>query len=297
MIDDLDELKTFVRIVAAGSLSAAARELGVGLGVVSKRLATLERRVGVRLINRTTRHLSCTDEGRELYARAERLLADLSDAEAMLTRGRGSPSGLLRISATATLGRAHVGPVCADLVATHPALSIDLLLTDRLVHLVDEAVDVAIRIGEPKDSSMAMRKLADNHRIIVAAPSYLSRRGTPTTLEDLAEHECLRYGAMTASWRLIGPTGESEEIAMGSRLHSNNGDTAHAWAVAGAGLLFKSWIDVADDLAQGRLVHVLKPWRSAPAPVCALFPSGRHPSPKVRLFLEAMTNRMASMRG
>ena len=164
MLDDIAELRTFVRIVAAGSLSAASREMGLALSVVSKRLATLERRAQVRLIARSTRSLALTEEGQHLFESAQRILAEVDEAEAALIHGRVEPQGVLRVSAPTALGHAHVSPVCRDLVRAYLKISADLTLTDRLVDLIDERMDVVVRIGAPKDSGLVMRKLADNYR-------------------------------------------------------------------------------------------------------------------------------------
>ncbi|GLS22232.1 LysR family transcriptional regulator [Labrys miyagiensis] len=297
MLDDISELRTFVRIVGAGSLSAAGREMSLALSVVSKRLAMLERRTGMRLLARSTRHLALTEEGQTLYDRAQRILAEVDEAEAALTNGSVEPQGVLRVSAPVALGRAHVSPVCRDLVGAHPKVSIDLTLTDRLVELIDEGMDVVVRIGAPKDSGLVMRKLVDNHRIVVAAPDYLMRRGAPTAPADLEGHECLQYRGVGIQWSLVGPGGEAAQIKATSRLRCDNGEVAHDWALAGCGLIFKSWVDVEPDLRARRLVHVLPEWRSDPAPVCALFPSNRQLPTRVRLFVDAMVDRLSRFAG
>ncbi len=295
MLDDITELRTFVRIVAAGSLSGAGREMGLALSVVSKRLATLERRTEARLIARSTRSLALTEEGRTLYERAQRILAEVDEAEAVMSHGRIEPQGVLRVSAPVALGRAHVSPVCCALVKAYPKVSVDLAVTDRLVELIDEGMDVVVRIGLPKDSGLVMRKLADNHRIVVAAPDYLDRCGTPRTPLDLQAHECLRYGPGTGQWRLLGSNGRVAEVQTRSRMHSDNGEVAHDWALAGCGLIMKSWIDVAPDLKAGRLARVLPDWSSDAAPVCAYYPSSRQLATRVRLFLDAMAERMGEL--
>jgi len=292
MLDDITELRTFVRIVGAGSLSAAGREMGLALSVVSKRLATLERRTEARLLARSTRRLALTEEGQVLYERAQRILTEVDEAEAALTHGRVEAQGVLRVSATVAFGRAHVSPVCRDLVRAHPKLSIDLTLTDRLVELIDEGMDVVVRIGAPKDSGLVMRKLIDNHRVVVGAPDYLERHGTPTVPAELEDHECLHYRGVGSHWRLVGPGGDVVEVQAASRLRSDNGEVAHDWALAGCGLIMKSWVDVEPDLRAGRLVRVLPEWRSDPAPVCALFPLSRQLPTRVRLFLDAMVIRL-----
>jgi DNA-binding transcriptional LysR family regulator len=290
MLDDISEIRTFVGIVRAGSLSAAGREMGLALSVVSKRLASLERRTGARLLARSTRRLALTDEGQNLYERAQRILLEVEEAEAALTHGHVEPQGLLRVSATMALGRAHVSPVCRDLVRAYPKLSIDLMLTDRLVSLIDEGLDVVVRIGVPKDSGLVMRKLADNYRIVVGAPDYLERRGTPKMPSDLEDHDCLHYRGAGTMWRLFSPGGEAVEVEAASRLRCDSGEVAHDWALAGCGLVMKSWVDVEPDLRAGRLVRVLPQWRSEPAPICVLFPSGRQLPTRVRLFVDAIAD-------
>ena len=289
MLSDIDELRTFVRIAAHGSLSAAAREMGLALSVVSKRLAALERHTDTVLALRTTRRFALTDEGQQFLDRAQRILAEVDEAEAALADGRVEPSGVLRVSASTALGRAHVSPVCQDLIQTYPKLSADLVLTDRLVDPVEERMDVVIRIGAPRDSDLIMRKLIDNRRIIVAAPTYLERRGTPSRPEGLARHDFLLFsrGAQT-SWRLVHIDGQTVDVRVSSRLHCDNGEIAQDWALAGCGLIWKSWIYVASDLAAGRLVQVLPEWQSDPAPVCALFPRYRQAPTRVRLFVDAL---------
>lgn len=296
MLDDIAELRTFVRIASAGSLSQAAREMDLALSVVSKRLAALEQRTQTRLMNRSTRRLSLTDEGARLLENAQRILAEVDEAEAMLSHGRAEPEGTLKVSAPMGLGRAQVSPVCRQLAAEHPRISIELGLTDRLVSLIDEGIDVAVRIGAQEDSGLIMRKLAESYRVIVAAPSYLERRGIPTDPDDLIEHECLSYGTVGTNWRLSGPGGAHAEMKISSRIRSDNGEVSLDWALAGWGLALKSWVDVEADLEAGRLVHVLPDWRTDSAPVCALFPSNRLVPSRVRLFIDALADRFARLR-
>jgi len=296
MLADIAELRTFVRIVKTGSLSAAGREMGLALSVVSKRLATLEQRTDTQLITRSTRRLSLTEEGQLLFDRAQRILAEVDEAETALAHGRLEPQGVLRISAPNALGRAHVSPVCRDLIGLYPKLSVDLVLTDRLVELIDERMDLVIRIGLPRDSDLIMRKLIDNHRVISASPDYLTKRGMPAKPEDLPQHACLLYNRNTqADWRLVNGAGETREVRVSSRLQCESGELAHDWALAGCGLVMKSWIDVAADLASGKLVRVLPDWQSDPAPICALFPKNRQMPTRVRIFLDAMADRLAAL--
>jgi DNA-binding transcriptional LysR family regulator len=264
MLDDITELRTFVSIIGGGSLSAAAREMDLALSVVSKRLASLERRTEARLIARNTRRLALTEEGQELYERAQRILAEVDDAEAVLTSGRVEPRGLLRVSAPQAFGRAHVAPVCRDLVSAHPKISIDLQLTDRMVDLIDEGIDVVVRIGPPKDSRLVLRKFIDDFRIVVGAPEYLERHGVPMTPADLEAHDCVHYRGVGTHWRLVGPGGQATEVRAASRLRSNSGQVALDWALAGSGLIMNSWVDLEPELRTGRLVHVLPEWAQRP---------------------------------
>ncbi|SRR6266550_1292776 len=297
MLDDINELRTFVNVLAARSLSAAARDMDLALSVVSKRLASLERRTGTRLIARSTRHLAPTEEGMALYERAQRILAEIDQAEAALTSGHVEPQGLLRVSAPIAFGRLHVGPVCRDLVRVHPALSIDLVLTDRMVDLIQEGIDVVVRIGPPKDSQLVMRKLIDDYRVVVGAPEYLQRRGTPTTPAELEAHECVHYRGVGAHWRLLNLAGEAVEVRADSRLRSNSGEAALDWALAGFGLVMSSWVDVKGHLHAGRLVHILPEWRSESAPVCALFPTSRQLPTRVRVFIDDMAESLIQRDG
>lgn len=295
MLSDITELRNFVKIVQAGSLSAAGRDLGVALSVVSKRLATLERRTETDLIARSTRQLSLTEEGQHFYEHALRILAEVDEAEAVLAAGRAEPEGVLRVSAPQAFGRAHVSVICRKLAMAHPRLSVDLVLTDRLLDLIDQRLDVVVRIGMSRDSDLMIRKLADNRRVIVASPDYLARHGAPRHPSELSAHECLSYGRSTAnSWRLTSREGKVEDIRVRSRLNCDDGNIAMDWALAGFGLVLKSWVDVAEDIATGRLLRVLPEWAGDNAPISALFPRRSHMPTRLRLFLDAMADRLAA---
>jgi DNA-binding transcriptional LysR family regulator len=266
----------------------------VGLAVVSKRLASLERRAGQRLINRTTRKLSLTNEGLALAPHVDRMLEELAAAEARLASGWEEPQGVLRVSAPISFGRTHLVPLAAQLIERHPRLEIELKLEDRLVDMTAEKIDIAVRIGQPHDSSAIMRKLADNRRILVAAPSYLERHGRPQSLGELDNHICLGYDHLAAPWRLEGPDATFADVEPRCRLRANSGDAVADWALAGYGVMLKSRIDVVAELVTGRLEHILRDWRSAPAPVCALLPSRRHLPTKSRVFLDAVSASLAA---
>lgn len=291
MLDSLPDLRIFTRVVATGSLSAAGRELNLSLAVVSKRLAALEERLGTRLINRTTRRLAVTEEGTVLFERALRILADVEDVETLITEGRSDPRGLLRVTAPLSFGRRHVAPVLQSLTEKYPGLTADLELTDRVVDLVEGGFDVAIRLGMLPDSSLLARKLADNNRVVVGSPAYLSRMGEPQTPRDLVRHRCLLFAGGGSSWTFTGPEGPVIQ-KVGGALRTSDGETAHAWALSGAGLVLKSIWDVADDLEAGRLVRVLSGWRTDAAAIHAVYPAGRHLSARVRVFIDAMASRL-----
>jgi len=198
----------------------------------------------------------------------------------------------LRVSAPVAFGRAYVSPVCQDLVGAHPKISIDLRLTDRLVDLIEEGIDVALRIAPPKGSQLTIRKLIDDYRIVVGAPAYLERRGMPKSPADLENYDRVHYRGVGTHWRLIGPGGKRVEVRAVSRLRSSSGEVALDWALAGCGLAMNSWVDVEPNLRAGRLVQVLPEWRSEPAPVCAVFPASHQLPARVRLFVDAMAESL-----
>lgn len=297
MLDDLNELKTFRAILIEGSLSAAARRLGITLAVVSKRLATLEGRAGVLLIQRTTRAMAPTAEGARLLLDVERALDALEAGEEWLASGRDEPVGLLRISAAIAFGRRCVVPVAGNLARQYRRLSISLELDDRLVDLVGEGFDVAVRIGALADTSLTARKIIDNRRVLVAAPSYLDAAGRPGTPADLTGHDFLRYGSGAVAWRLLGPDGATASLAALARLHVDDGDAVHRWCLDGLGIMLKSQIDVATDLFARRLERVLPGWYGGDAPVMALYPSNRHVSLKVRVLLDALKQHAREILG
>jgi DNA-binding transcriptional LysR family regulator len=295
VLDDLNELKTFRAILAEGSLSAAARRMGVTLAVVSKRLATLENRAGVRLIHRNTRALSPTEEGAHLLIDIEPALDAIEASEQWLAVGRNEPVGTLRASAPISFGRRCVAPVLGQLALRYPRLAVSLELDDRVVDIVGEGLDVVIRIGGLADSSAIMRKLADNRRVLVAAPVYLNRAGRPATPADVAGHEFLRYGTASEPWRLQGPKGATASLAAVARLRVDNGDTVHDWALAGLGIMLKSEVDVMEDLTAGRLERVLPDWDGGEAPIVALYPSAQHVPLKTQLMLDELKAHIAAV--
>lgn len=292
IMDRLREMEVFAQVAASGSLSAAARVLGMSVGAVSKHLAALEARLGARLLLRTTRRLNLTVEGDAFLPRARAILADVTEAEAVVASDSRPLSGFLRVTASAGFGRTHVAPLVAEFLSHHPDLRLHLLLTDNVLDLVEENIDVALRFGVLADSRLLARRLAANWRVVCATPEYLARHGRPSSPADLAGHECLVIGSGNERvWEFIGPEGATS-VRVGGRLASNNGEVVHAWALDGFGLALKSVWDVEGDVASGRLVTALEQWRSPDTALHAVSPVARGLSPRVRRFTDFMAVRL-----
>lgn len=289
MIDDLQDLTAFARVVEEGSLSAAARKLNVSPAVISRRLARLESTLGVRLINRTTRALALTGEGMLFHARCLRVLAEVEEAEQEVTRGRDAATGLLRVTAPVAFGKRQLVRLLREFAEVHPGLRVQLDTTDAVVDIVDAGYDLAVRFGSLADSSLMTRTLATNRRVICGAPSYLERRGRPVAIADLREHDCIVYGDPPLDhWTFA----KERSVRVKGRFASRDGETAHAWALAGAGLVMKSIWDVHEDVAAGRLEIVLPQWPLPAAAVHAVYPPGRHGAAKVRLCVEFLAHHL-----
>ncbi|TCV92753.1 LysR family transcriptional regulator [Luteibacter rhizovicinus] len=292
MIDNLLELTVFARVVSAGSLSAAARELDLSLAVVSKRLTALETRLGVRLLQRTTRRQSLTEEGTIFHARCVRILAEVEEAEAAVSHTRDTVTGVLRITAPRGFGRRRIAPLAVAFQALHPELRVHLVLTDALVNLVEEGMDLAVRFGRLADSSLIARQLAPNFRVVCAAPSYLARHGFPSDPAALATHHCIVFGEHpTSDWHF-----QYEGAAIVAHVRptfvTNDGETAQTLALEGAGIVIKSIWDVGDDIAAGRLVRLLPDYTISAAPLQAVYANAQHLAPRVRRFVEFCSERL-----
>jgi DNA-binding transcriptional LysR family regulator len=289
MADNLFDMLVFVRVVEAGSLSGAARELRLSLAVISRKLARLERRLGVRLANRTTRALTLTEEGAAFHARCIRILADIDEAEMEVTRGKEAAIGLLRVTSTFAFGRRWLAPLLQQFQSRHPELQVHLDTSDTLTHIVEGGYDLAIRFGSLADSSLIARRLAPNVRVICAAPSYLDQYGRPQAIEDLLDHNCIAFGdPLLDHWTFA----DGRTVHVRGSLTANNGELAHVWAVQGAGLVLKSIWDVRDDIEAGRLEIVL-PQNTLPAsPIHAIFPHNRLAAAKVRLCVDFLAESL-----
>ena len=293
-MDRFEAMAVFVAVAEAGSLSAAARELGLSLTSVSRQLAALEDRLGTRLILRTTRRLALTEAGRLYREQARRILSEVEEAEQALTAHQSEPSGRLHVAAPTLIGRLKLAPLLPEVLARHPRLSIDLTLTDRPVDLVEDGIDLAIRIGRLPDSSLIVRRLGHIRMQVCAAPGYLARRGEPAAPEDLAGHDCVVFAAAPGpvSWPFQTPAGRVT-VPVAARIRANDLDAAVAAALAGAGLVRAPSWQVADLLAAGRLKPVLTAYERPSTPVQALFLPSRLLSPKIRLFADVLAKRWA----
>ena len=287
-MDKLRQLETFAAVAARGSLVAAARAEGVAPAVIGRRLDALERRLGVKLLVRTTRRLTLTHEGSAFLEDCQRVLADLANAEASVSAGGVKASGHLRITSPAGFGRRHVAPLVPRFLALHPDVSLSLNLSDRVVDIVNESFDCAVRVGDLPDSSLVSVRLADNRRRCVATPAYLKRAGIPQHPADLVRHECLtltsdasqpRGWAFTVDGALayVRPTG---------RLECTDGQVLHAWCLAGLGLAWRSTWEVEQELNAGELVSVLDDYAAAPNGIYAVFPHAKHLALRVRLWID-----------
>lgn len=294
-----EELHFFCTLGAASSLSAAARELNISTAAVSKRLAAMEQRLGVVLVSRTTRRMGLTPEGELYLQQARRILAELQDLEQLVSGTRGTPSGLLRVNATLGFGRSHVAPVLSRFARLYPEVEVQLQLSVNPPVLSEDRYDVCIRFGAPPDARVVARRLAANRRLLVAAPAYLARAGTPQSPQDLARHACIgirqgdeAYGV----WRLTPArgAGRASEVTVKTRgpLSTNDGEIAVNWALDGHGILLRAEWDVARYLRSGRLVEVLPDHHAPPADIYAVVPQRHLGAARVRVFVDFIAERL-----
>ena len=287
-MDRLKQLETFAAVATRGSLTAAASAEGVAPAVIGRRIDALERRLGVKLLVRTTRRLSLTHEGSAFLEDCQRLLADWANAEASVSAGGVKASGHLRITSPAGFGRRHVAPLVPRFLALHPDVSISLNLSDRVVDIVNEGFDCAVRVGDLPDSSLISVRLADNRRLCVATPAYLKRAGTPLHPGELARHECLALSSdasQTRGWAFM-VDGEVAYLRPTGRLDCTDGQVLHAWCSAGLGLAWRSAWEVEQEINDGGLVSVLDDFAAAPNGVYAVFPHASHLALRVRLWID-----------
>jgi DNA-binding transcriptional LysR family regulator len=287
-MDGFSDLAFFALLMREGSLAAAAQQLGVTPPAVSKRLAALEQRLGVRLLHRTTRRIGLTPEGETYLVEGARVLGELESLERLVAGAKAQPQGLLRVNATLGFGRRKIAPLLSGFARAYPQVELQLQLSDRPVHLVEQGFDVQIRFGELPDARLTARLLARNRRLLCAAPAYLAEAGTPQSPRELARHRCLfiRESDETfGSWHLRQGA-RLETVKVRGPLSCNDGETALGWALDGQGILVRSEWELAPLLREGRLVRLLADWALPPADIYAVFPTRSHLSAKTRALVD-----------
>lgn len=294
-MENLTDIAIFVRVVEAASFTQAADALGISQSVVSRSVTALETRLGVRLLNRTTRRLSLTEAGSELYRRASLALGELEEAELEITRFQAEPRGLLRVSAPTSFSLMHLGPMLQPFLARNPGVRVSLQLDDRHVDIVEEGFDLAIRVARLTDSTLVAQRLAPARQAVCASPAYLEKHGVPERPEDLVHHNCIvyTYGQSPGKWR-FQPPGAAEEIVVpvqGS-LQTNNGIVERAAALDGVGLCMLPTFYVGDELRSGALRRVLADCPPVELGIYAVYPQRRNLSPKVRAYVDYLRERL-----
>ncbi len=289
------ELGFFCLLVKQGSLAATARELNLTPPAVSRRLSQLEERLGVRLLNRTTRRISLTNEGEVYFANAQRILSDIDEMERLVSSSRAAPKGLLRVNAPLGFGRSYIGPAISAFTRAYPDVEVQLHLTDRPVSLPDEAIDVSIRFGDLPDSRLIAKKVAANRRLLCASPAYLRGAGLPAYPHELTQHQCIvlrQNESAYGNWRLSRGK-QTETIKVHGKLSTNDGEVALNWALEGHGILMRAEWDVAKYLRSGRLVQVLADYETPSADVYAVYLERLNLSAKVAYFVEHLRDYLS----
>jgi len=288
MMENLSDIAVFVRVIDAGSFTGAADAMGISQPVVSKSVTRLEERLGARLINRTTRRLSLTEAGAELYRRSLHALKQIEDAELEVARYQTEPRGTLRVNAPMSFTILHLAPVMHEFMARYPGVSLELDLDDGFADIVQGGYDLIVRIGKLRDSSLIARRIAPANLVMCASPAYLEKHGEPQTPDDLHNHNCLMYtlGSTPRAWRLVSPEGEERMVPLRGNVASNNGLAERAFAVNGIGIAFLPTFYIGDDLRAGRLKCFLREWVAQDISIYAMYAERRNLTPKVRAFVD-----------
>ncbi len=301
-MDKLDSLRVFCRVVELSSFSRAADQLHMSNASITNHIAALESHFGVRLLNRTTRRLSLTDDGRSCYERALRLLGEMTELEDALQGARLQPKGILRVDIPTAIGRIYIAPALSRFAAQYPELSLHVHVTDRDLDIVDERADVVIRMGELKDSNMVARLIYQSRSICCAAPSYLAEHGTPATPEELAHHTCLGFiqpnSRQIVPWQFMRDVGGNREefsFAPPARIAINHAESLIHAATTGAGIVQLLSSSLSPPIQSGALTPILEDWESAGPPVYVVYPQNRHLSPKVRAFVDFVSALFAEL--
>ena len=287
-MDRLKQIESFVAVATKGSLTAAAHAEGVAPAVIGRRIDALEERLGVKLLVRTTRRIALTHEGSAFVEDCQRILADMANAEASVSEGGVKASGHLRITAPAGFGRRHVAPLVPQFLAQHPDVSLSLNLSDRVVDIVNEGFDCAVRVGDLPDSNLVSVRLADNRRMCVATPDYLKRAGTPRHPAELSRHRCLTLSSeasQSRGWAFV-IDGQVTHFRPSGPLDCSDGQVLHDWCAQGLGIAWRSTWEVAAEVEDGRLVAVLDEFAAPPNGVYAVFAQRKHLPLRVRLWID-----------
>ena len=286
-MDRFQEMASFVSVVNEGSFIGAANAIGLSKAAISRHLIDLEHRLGVRLLHRTTRRISLTAEGQSFYARCRELLADVDDAESEITSQSGTPSGLLRVNAPLTFGILHLAPLWGQFADLYPRVSLDVTLGDRVVDLVEEGYDLAIRISLMTNALLVSRKLASTRMVLCASPEYLAKHGTPTHPGELASHRAVAYTYMTGGdeWGFTGPDGPVS-VHINAAIHTNNGDTCRLAALEHHGIILQPTFLIGKDLERGTLVELMPHYRSVELDINAVYPTRKFLPLKVRRLID-----------
>jgi DNA-binding transcriptional LysR family regulator len=292
--DEISDLRLFTRIVAAGSLSETARRIHSSLPAVSRRLAAMEERLGVRLIDRGPRRFTLTEEGGVLHERALTILRDLDAAEAEATAQAKHPRGRMRVGVPLEIGRRRVAPLVAEFTARYPGISIELVLSDSRVDILEEEIDIGIHVDPPQDGNLISRVLLYSSRVIIASPEYLTRHPAPAKPIDLLEHDCARLvrGRRVFDHWMFKEDGRVREIQVQGTLLTNNSEVMHDWALAGRAVTIKALWDVEDDIRAGRLVQLLKPFQCDELNLYATYATRTHLPPRMRLFIDFVVKEL-----
>jgi DNA-binding transcriptional LysR family regulator len=296
--DEISDLRLFTRIVAAGSLSETARRIHSSLPSVSRRLAAMEERLGVRLIDRGSRRFTLTEEGGVLHERALTILRDLDAAEAEATAQAKHPRGRMRVGVPLEIGRRRIAPLVAEFTARYPGISIELVLSDSRVDILEEEIDIGIQVDAPQDSNFISRVLLYGSRVIIASPEYLARHPAPARPIDLLEHDCARLvrGRRVFDHWMFKEDGRVREIQVQGTLLTNNSEVMHDWALAGRAVTIKALWDVEDDIQAGRLVQLLKPFQCDELNLYATYATRTHLPPRMRLFIDFVVQELSASR-
>ena len=286
---ETDDLVLFVRVAELRSLTAAGRDLRLTPAVVSARLIRLEKKLGMRLLNRTTRQVDLTPDGHSFLEHSLKILEAVDRAQSAIALNRDSPAGSLKVSAPVSFSRLHLAPAVARFTEAHPNLQLQLVASDRFDDFFHEQIDLLIRVAELKDSNMVARRIATSRRVLCASPDYLARVGEPKTPKELTEHNCLllRFpGSQQWRWTLVYPNGRPETLSLSGTMDSDNSDILTSWCLAGHGIAMKDMFEVAPYLKDGRLVEIMREYPPVSYPIMALYPHSQYLPPRVRLFID-----------